>query len=241
MEFACSHVVCNWGPDGAGISQFGPNYENITILKQQTDALPPPLPPRRFRKPRPTSLPNPPFSPSHLPVTPLSLPPPVPPRLDLLEGENRFKVNINVVSLSVGKLADISQDAGLESFQSPVICGKCSAALSCLSSVWEKVKYSLVLLLFSLFFQLKCLISVGLRLLMLIRILKKHFKLLLSSYGYVSSVDMKTVSTKIWPKCASVSVQVCAVTTFTCRERVKTTTRTWRTRWLFSVWTFLAA
>ncbi|MEQ2232055.1 hypothetical protein ILYODFUR_007149 [Ilyodon furcidens] len=139
MEFACSHVVCNWGPDGPGISQFGPNYENIAILKQQTDALPPPLPPRRFRKPRPTSLPNPPFSPSHLPVTPLSLPPPVPPRRDLLEGENRFKVNINVVSLGVGKLADISQDTGLESFQSPVICGKCSAALSCLSSVWKKL------------------------------------------------------------------------------------------------------
>ncbi|KAK5608179.1 hypothetical protein CRENBAI_003088 [Crenichthys baileyi] len=138
MEFACSHVVCNWGPDGAGISQFGPSYENA-ILKQQTDPLPPPLPPRRFRKPRPTSLPNPPFSPSHLPVTPYSLPPPVPPRLDLLKGENRFKVNINVVSLGVGKLADISQDAGLESFQSPVICGKCSAALSCLSSVWKKL------------------------------------------------------------------------------------------------------
>uniref|UniRef100_A0A3P9PQ27 Circularly permutated Ras protein 1-like n=1 Tax=Poecilia reticulata TaxID=8081 RepID=A0A3P9PQ27_POERE len=36
--------------------------------------------PRRLRKPRPTSLPNMPFLPSQLPVTPLSLPPPVPPR-----------------------------------------------------------------------------------------------------------------------------------------------------------------
>lgn len=31
------------------------------------------------------------------------------------------------------------QDAGLETFQNPVICGKCSAALSCLSSVWKKL------------------------------------------------------------------------------------------------------
>ncbi|XP_017165955.1 circularly permutated Ras protein 1 [Poecilia reticulata] len=138
MEFACSHVVCNWGPDGtAGNSEFGPDYENSTIL--QTGPLPPPLPPRRLRKPRPTSLPNMPFLPSQLPVTPLSLPPPVPPRLDLLEEENRFKVNINVISLGLGKLADMSQDAGLETFQNPVICGKCSAALSCLSSVWKKL------------------------------------------------------------------------------------------------------
>ncbi|XP_012732057.2 circularly permutated Ras protein 1 isoform X2 [Fundulus heteroclitus] len=139
MEFACSHVVCNWGPDGEDVSEVGPDYENRALLKQQTDPLPPPLPPRRFRKPRPTSLPNPPFLTSQLSVTPLSLPPPVPPRLDLLEQDNRFKVNINVVSLGVGKLADMSQDAGLENFQSPVICGKCSAALSCLSSVWKKL------------------------------------------------------------------------------------------------------
>ncbi|XP_027893081.1 circularly permutated Ras protein 1 isoform X1 [Xiphophorus couchianus] len=138
MEFACSHVVCNWGPDGtAGNSQFGPDYENSTIL--QTGPLPPPLPPRRLRKPRPTSLPNMPFVPSQLPVTPFSLPPPVPPRLDLLEEENHFKVNINVISLGLGKLADMSQDAGLETFQRPVICDKCSAALSCLSSVWKKL------------------------------------------------------------------------------------------------------
>ncbi|XP_054916872.1 circularly permutated Ras protein 1-like [Poeciliopsis prolifica] len=80
-----------------------------------------------------------PFLPTQLPVTPFSLPPPVPPRLDLLEEENRFKVNINVISLGLGKLADMSQDAGLETFQNPVICGKCSAALSCLSSVWKKL------------------------------------------------------------------------------------------------------
>ncbi|XP_015247138.1 PREDICTED: circularly permutated Ras protein 1-like [Cyprinodon variegatus] len=139
MEFACSHIVCNWGPDGADVSQLAPDYENKASLGRQMDMFPPPLPPRRFRKPRPTSLPNPSSLASQLPVTPLSLPPPVPPRLDLQEGGNNFKVNINVVSLRVGRLVDISQDAGLETFQSPVICGKCSAALSCLSSVWKRL------------------------------------------------------------------------------------------------------
>lgn len=89
--------------------------------------------------------------------------------VDLLEEENHFKVNINVISLGLGKLADMSQgqdththphtqvkfhnfpinllyfcfaDAGLETFQRPVICDKCSAALSCLSSVWKKVNIS---------------------------------------------------------------------------------------------------
>ncbi|XP_030286779.1 circularly permutated Ras protein 1 [Sparus aurata] len=129
MEFACSHVVCNWRPDGAG-------------------SAPPPLPPRRFRKPRPTSLPLPPLRPpSHPPplppsqpsTRPPSFPPPVPPRLDKLEGESRLESNLNVVLLSIGKLVDISQASGLETFQSPVICGKCSAALSCLSSLQQNM------------------------------------------------------------------------------------------------------
>ncbi|XP_028263130.1 circularly permutated Ras protein 1 [Parambassis ranga] len=148
MEFACSHVVCSWRPDGpvcdasTGVSFKGNEYDNRVTVKQQ-DA-PPPLPPRRLRKPRPSSLP--PLVPPVLscqppPLTPLSLPPPVPPRLDKLEKENRLKanVNVNVVSLSVGKLVDISQDLGMESFQRPVNCGKCSAALSCLSSVQTRV------------------------------------------------------------------------------------------------------
>ncbi|XP_037534919.1 uncharacterized protein si:dkey-9k7.3 [Nematolebias whitei] len=101
MEFACSHVVCNWRPDEAG-------------------ALPPPLPPRHHQKPRPSSLP---------------LAPPVPPRLDLLEGERASDVNVNVVSLSVAKLVDVGRDAGLETLQSPLVCEKCRAALSHLSSV----------------------------------------------------------------------------------------------------------
>ncbi|XP_041635788.1 circularly permutated Ras protein 1 [Cheilinus undulatus] len=120
MEFACSHVVCNWSPDGEG-------------------PVPPPLPPRRLRKPRPTSLPLPPLPSPQLPLAPLSLPPPVPPRGDKQEGESRLAANVNVISLSVGKLVDISQASGMETFQTPVICGKCSAALSCLSCTQRNV------------------------------------------------------------------------------------------------------
>ncbi|XP_027143465.1 circularly permutated Ras protein 1 [Larimichthys crocea] len=139
MEFACSHVVCDWRPVGAASTGFSPTehtYDNRVTLKKQ-GPVPPPVPPRH--RPRPTSLPPhhlPPFQP---PLRPSSLPPPVPPRIDKLEGENRLKVNVNVVSLSIGNLVDISQASGLENFQSPVICGKCSAALSCLSSMQSNV------------------------------------------------------------------------------------------------------
>ncbi|XP_070786140.1 circularly permutated Ras protein 1 [Enoplosus armatus] len=143
MEFACSHVVCNWRPDGAAstcVSLIGPHYDNKVTVQQQGGPVPPPLPPRRLRKPRPTSLPLPPLPSSQPPPRPPSLPPPpVPPRVDKLEGESRLRANVNVVSLSVAKLVDISQAAGLESFQSPVVCGKCSAALSCLSSTQRNV------------------------------------------------------------------------------------------------------
>ncbi|KAF3837438.1 hypothetical protein F7725_004902 [Dissostichus mawsoni] len=61
-------------------------------------------------------------------------PPPLPPR-----AESRLRANVNVVSLSVGTLVDVSRASGLESFQSPVLCGKCSAALSCLSSMQKNV------------------------------------------------------------------------------------------------------
>ncbi|XP_068444388.1 circularly permutated Ras protein 1 [Clinocottus analis] len=125
MEFACSHVVCNWRPEGAG-------------------PVPPPLPPRRLRKPRPASLPLPPLPPVAPrplpplpPVAPRSLPPPVPPRGE--EGGRRLQANVNVVSINVGDLVDLSRASGLESVQSPVVCGKCSAALSCLSSVRSNV------------------------------------------------------------------------------------------------------
>ncbi|XP_059210695.1 circularly permutated Ras protein 1 [Centropristis striata] len=137
MEFACSHVVCNWRP--------GVCVDDVTV-KQQPDPAPPPspppppLPPRRLKKPRPTSLHLPPPPPSRPPPAPAprSLPPPVPPRFDK-EAEIRLEANVNVISLGVGKLVNISQASGQESFQSPVLCGKCSAALSCLSSIRSNV------------------------------------------------------------------------------------------------------
>ncbi|XP_071315492.1 circularly permutated Ras protein 1 [Trachinotus anak] len=135
MEFACSHVVCNWRSDGAGVSLIQNEYDNVVSVKPQEGPAPPPLPPRRLRKPRPTSLPLPSLPPFQPPLTPLSLPPPVPPRADKPEGESRLKANVNVVSLSVGKLVNISQAPGMESFQKPVVCGRCSAALSCLSCI----------------------------------------------------------------------------------------------------------
>ncbi|XP_062300938.1 circularly permutated Ras protein 1 isoform X1 [Scomber scombrus] len=143
MEFACSHVVCNLRSDEAastGVSLIEQNYDNIVAAKEQE--VPPPLPPRRLRKPRPTSLPLPPLPPLptfQCPPTKLSLPPPVPPRLDKLEGESRLKANVNVVSLSIGNLVNISQASNMPIFQSPVKCGKCGAALSCLSSMKKNV------------------------------------------------------------------------------------------------------
>ncbi|XP_069028282.1 circularly permutated Ras protein 1 [Embiotoca jacksoni] len=132
MEFACSHVVCNWRPSGAGVSVIEHKYDNRVAAKQQDDPPPPPLPPRRSRKPQTDSIPVPPPRLSR----PASLLPPVPPRR---EGEIRLEANVNVVSFSVGKLVDISKDSGVESCQSPVICGKCSGALSCLSSIQGNV------------------------------------------------------------------------------------------------------
>lgn len=44
------------------------------------DPAPPPLPPRRLKKPWPTSLPLPPLPSFQPPTGPLSVPPPVPPR-----------------------------------------------------------------------------------------------------------------------------------------------------------------
>ncbi|XP_031706990.1 circularly permutated Ras protein 1 isoform X2 [Anarrhichthys ocellatus] len=172
MEFACSHVVCNWRPGGAatGVSLVKQQCDNRVAVKQQEGPVPPPLPPRRFRKPRPTSLPLPPLPSSLPPVAPRSLPPPLPPPIPprgevcLLNREcfkvtftaclfhssavfpsadkdrgRRLKANVNVISINIGKLVDIGQASGLQSFQSPVICGKCSAALSCLSSIQRNV------------------------------------------------------------------------------------------------------
>ena len=129
---------------------------------------PPPVPPPRFR-PRPPLLPLPrlpSFKPRHAPA---SLPPPLPPRgeftppllsppllssslslsvssslcsapsVDKMEADDRLKANVNVVSLSVGQLVNIQPDADQEASQSPVHCGNCSAALSCLTSLPRNV------------------------------------------------------------------------------------------------------
>ncbi|KAK5848195.1 hypothetical protein PBY51_005829 [Eleginops maclovinus] len=137
MEFACSHVVCNWRPDGPGIPLIKHQQDDTVSVKQQE--VPPPLPPRRLpRKPRPSSLPPLPPPPSRQPLAALSLPPPVPPRADK-EAESQLRANVNVVSLSVGRLVDVSRASGQETFQSPVVCRKCSSVLSCLSSLQKNV------------------------------------------------------------------------------------------------------
>ncbi|XP_077961540.1 circularly permutated Ras protein 1 isoform X2 [Gasterosteus aculeatus] len=244
MEFACSHVVCDWRPDGAestGVPLVEQQYDNSVTVKPQEGPAPPPLPPRRLRKPRPLSLPLPPLPPSlppapssrppvpssrppsappvappvpsslppvpssrppvsssrplsappvappvpsSLPPVPSSRPPvsssrppvsssrppvsssrppvsssrppvsssrppvsssrppgappvapPVPPR-----GRRRGGVaNVNVVSANIGELVDLERAAGPRSSQSPVVCGKCGAALSHLSSIQSSV------------------------------------------------------------------------------------------------------
>nr|XP_043876335.1 circularly permutated Ras protein 1 isoform X2 [Solea senegalensis] len=135
MEFACSHVVCNWTSDGAA-------WTDVRVVKNKSDREtvdgqsppPPPPPPRRLKKPRPLSLPLPPL-PS---LQPPLCPPPVPPRAGRRDGEgSRANANVNVVSISVGTLVNISQ--GVETTRSPVHCGKCSAVWSCLSSMQQNL------------------------------------------------------------------------------------------------------
>ncbi|XP_029943934.1 circularly permutated Ras protein 1 [Salarias fasciatus] len=131
MEFACSHVVCNWRPEGAGAARSWPDSDYRVAVKLHNDDAPPPLPPRRLKKPKPSSLPP--------PLPPSSGPPPVPPRLDKQEAAGSLSANVNVVSLSVGKMVDVGGDSAPETSVSPVLCGKCGAALSCVSSVVRNV------------------------------------------------------------------------------------------------------
>nr|XP_046176398.1 circularly permutated Ras protein 1-like [Oncorhynchus gorbuscha] len=157
MEFACSHVVCNWRPEsvevrsGEGVtpglgeplrlSVKEHMYDNriAVISRPEPGIMPPALPPRQFGSQKPH--PQPTFRPPPLPSLPAplpSLPPPLPPRGLEGQGEQsiRLKANVNVVSLSVGRLVDMSRASGIQSTQSPVKhCGRCSAALSSLSSV----------------------------------------------------------------------------------------------------------
>ncbi|KAG1959309.1 circularly permutated Ras protein 1 [Pimephales promelas] len=143
MEFACSHVVCNWRSESlteeeAKISNQGitstlpcglsrahsvsdhPYDNRVTFTPKPAPSLvPPPVPPRNIQQRK--SLTS-------------SLPPPVPPRGLENNGETQLKANVNVVSLKVGSLVDITKASAIQSSQKPVHCGKCSAVMSSASS-----------------------------------------------------------------------------------------------------------
>ncbi|XP_051508184.1 circularly permutated Ras protein 1-like [Myxocyprinus asiaticus] len=143
MEFACSHVVCNWRSaslteDEAKVSNQGSTstlpcnlsraqsvtehpYDNcVTFIQKPTSSLvPPPVPPRNIQQKNTCSS---------------SLPPPLPPRDLDNNGEARLKANVNVVSLKVGSLVEISKASGIQSNQKPVHCVKCNAILSSASN-----------------------------------------------------------------------------------------------------------
>uniref|UniRef100_A0A8C9TTM3 Si:dkey-9k7.3 n=1 Tax=Scleropages formosus TaxID=113540 RepID=A0A8C9TTM3_SCLFO len=148
MEFACSHVVCNWKPEGAAVqrhrstldspvteerpsisrplSSSDHDYDNrVAVLpKPDISIVPPPLPPRQ-------SL-------LHKQPQPKSAPPPVPPRGQEAKGEMRLKANVNVLSLNVGRLVDISKAAAIHCTRRPVYCSRCHAAMSSLSNLQSK-------------------------------------------------------------------------------------------------------
>ncbi|XP_016325332.1 uncharacterized protein LOC107675486 [Sinocyclocheilus anshuiensis] len=143
MEFACSHVVCNWrseslSEDEAKVSNQGcastlpcglsraqsvsdhPYDNRVTFVQKPAPSMaPPPVPPRNIQR-RDTL-----FS---------ALPPPLPPRGLENNGETHLKANVNVVSLKVGSLVDVSKASAIKCSQKPVCCGKCNAVMSSASS-----------------------------------------------------------------------------------------------------------
>lgn len=142
MEFACSHVVCNWKSeslteDETNVSNQGSTstlpcglfrsqsvlehpYDNrVPIVQNSIPSLvPPPVPPRNIKQKRRLS----------------TLPPPIPPRGLENNEEIRLKANVNVVSLKVGSLVDISKDTAIQSNQKPLHCEKCNAIMSSASN-----------------------------------------------------------------------------------------------------------
>lgn len=142
MEFACSHVVCNWKSeslteDETNVSNQGSTstlpcglfrsqsvlehpYDNrVPIVQNSIPSLvPPPVPPRNIKQKRRLS----------------TLPPPIPPRGLENNEEIRLKANVNVVSLKVGSLVDISKDTAILSNQKPLHCEKCNAIMSSASN-----------------------------------------------------------------------------------------------------------
>ncbi|KAG5260954.1 hypothetical protein AALO_G00298360 [Alosa alosa] len=152
MEFACSHVVCNWtsGTMVTGLSSTLPgttrdanipvplprtrsindhDYDNrISVIPRPAQALaPPPVPPRLFDAPAPKQ--------PHATPDPPRVPPPVPPRGVEGSGESPIKANVNVLLLNVGQLVDISKASGIQSNQKPVYCHACKAVMSTVSSL----------------------------------------------------------------------------------------------------------
>ncbi|XP_053485168.1 circularly permutated Ras protein 1 [Ictalurus furcatus] len=133
MEFACSHVVCNWRPESlaeglfttlpCGLSRKESEhpYDNriAVIPKPNPPLTPPPVPPRRSTKKQ---------------TRPISMPPPIPPRGLEGKGQASIKANVNVVLLKVGSLVDINKASSIQSIQKPVHCGKCRAIMSSVSN-----------------------------------------------------------------------------------------------------------
>ncbi|RXN21459.1 circularly permutated Ras 1-like protein [Labeo rohita] len=112
MEFACSHVVCNWRSETL--------TEDEAKISNQVSASTLPCGLSRAQ-----SISDHPYDNR---VTFVQKPG--------LEnsGEIRLKANVNVVSLKVGSLVDVSKASGIQSSQKPVRCGKCNAIMSSASS-----------------------------------------------------------------------------------------------------------
>ncbi|XP_063043442.1 circularly permutated Ras protein 1 isoform X2 [Engraulis encrasicolus] len=150
MEFACSHVVCNWTSGTTmvtGLSTASPDtsrgsrvctplprtrsvndhdYDNrIAVIPRPAQALvPPPVPPRHFGDSTAVKQPE-----------AATGPPPVPPRGVEGNGASPIKANVNVMLISVGQLVDISKASAIQSSQKPVYCAKCRAVMSTVSTL----------------------------------------------------------------------------------------------------------
>ncbi|XP_051995953.1 circularly permutated Ras protein 1 isoform X1 [Xyrauchen texanus] len=112
MEFACSHVVCNWRSESL-------TEDEAKVSNQASSLVPPPVPPRNIQQNNTHSS---------------SLPPQLPPRDLENNGEAQLKANVNVVSLNVGSLVEISKASAIQSKQKPVHCGECNAIISSTSN-----------------------------------------------------------------------------------------------------------
>ncbi|XP_028649621.1 circularly permutated Ras protein 1 [Erpetoichthys calabaricus] len=151
MEFACSHVVCNWQPSpqdrllgrndsaatswGRSTSGSVHDYDNrIAVIPKRNDRLladgsarpeiPPPLPPRQKNRHGPARSPQVDHRPS------VGVPPPLPPRSNGGRSKSGLNANVNVFSVNMGKLADFKKSDVPIINDQPLCCTYCSAALS---------------------------------------------------------------------------------------------------------------